>query len=67
MNPYGQLNYYQGFPNLAWPNNAIWCDAIVYLPDNQWVTLFMQDDYNIYDQVTNAFIFIWVRMQTYWN
>ena len=58
MNLYGQSNYHQGFPNLAWPHNAIRCDAIVHLPSNQRVILFMQDDYNVYDQVLNLFIFI---------
>ena len=58
MNPYGQLNYHPGVPNLAWPNNAMRCNAIVWFPCNKRVTLFMQDDYNVYDQVLDLFIFI---------
>ena len=50
MNLYGQSNYHQDFPNLVWPHNAIRCDAIVHLPGNQRVILFMQDDYNVYDK-----------------
>ena len=63
MNPYGPLNYHQSFPNLAWPNNAIWCDAIVWLPCNKYGTLLVLDDYTECDQVSNLFIFIWARMQ----
>ena len=59
MNLYGQLNYHQSFPNLTWPNNAMRCNAIMWFPYNKRARLFMQDDYNACDHISQ-FIYIYL-------
>jgi len=57
MNLYGQLNYHQSLPNLAWPNNAMRCNITMWFPYNKCARLFMQDDYNACDHISQ-FIYI---------